>query len=184
MVEGLLQQRPIDIAYLSPRRQADGGEPRPLRVQAICLVIHRGAVYFVVDVLGSEADLAERRILLSLDRLQRVDLDRKALARAYPSDFDAREFFRSAFGVWRGEERHDVRLRVDPVYASAVRERLWHETQQLEEQPDGSLIVTMQLGALDEVTDWVLGMGEHVRVEAPDALIARVTSRLEHALRQ
>lgn len=40
----------------------------------------------------------------------------------------------------------------------------------------------MQLGSLDEVTDWVLGMGEHVCVEGPQALIERVRTRLEQAL--
>ena len=185
MATGLLQQRPIELTYLSPKRQMHGEGPRALSVQAICLVVHRGGVYFVVDVLAGGVDPKDNgRLLLSLDRLESVSVDVEAPRRAYPSDFRPDEYFRSAFGIWRGEEAHAVRLRVDRLYASAVRERAWHRTQKIEEQPDGSVLLTMQLGTLDEVADWVLGMGEQVFVEAPEALVELVRSRLERALGQ
>jgi predicted DNA-binding transcriptional regulator YafY len=182
MVDGLLRQRPVHLTYLSPSRKAQGAAPRSLTVQALCLVIHRGAVYFVVDVLSGELRGDTRRILLALDRLSRVQVDAGARPCTYPSDFNPGEFFQPAFGIHRGEESHQVRLRIDAAYSSAVRERTWHATQQLEESPDGSVVLTMQLGSLDEVTDWVLGMGEHVCVEGPKALIERVRTRLERAL--
>jgi predicted DNA-binding transcriptional regulator YafY len=183
-VEGLHWQRPIHLSYLSPARRAQGAAPRSLTVQVLCLVIHRGAVYFVVDVLNGELRGDERRVLLALDRLSHVQVDADAAGRNYPSDFDPDEFFQSAFGIHRGDESHQVRLRIDAAYSSAVRERAWHPTQRLEERPDGSLVLTMQLGSLDEVTDWVLGMGEHVRVEGPLALVERVRTRLALALAQ
>ncbi len=182
VVEGLHAQRPVHLSYLSPSRRAQGAAPRSLTVQVLCLVIHRGAVYFVVDVLDGELRGDTRRILLALDRSSCVQVDAGATPCTYPSDFDPDEFFQSAFGIRRGDESHQVRLRVDAAYSSAVRERAWHPTQQVEERPDGSLVLTMRLGSLDEVTDWVLGMGEHVCVEGPPALIERVTTRLGRAL--
>jgi predicted DNA-binding transcriptional regulator YafY len=182
MVDGLLRERPIHLTYLSASRKARGAAPRSLTVQALCLVIHRGAVYFVVDVLNGELRSDTRRILLALDRLSHVQVDAGARPCTYPSDFSPGEFFQSAFGIHRGEESHEVRLMIDAAYSSAVRERTWHSTQQLEHFPDGSVLLSMQLGSLDEVTDWVLGMGEHVRVEGPQALIERVRTRLEQSL--
>jgi len=184
MVDGLLRQRPIELTYLSPRQRAQGSAPRPMRVQALCLVLHRGGVYLVVDLLNTDTPHETRRLLLSLDRIESVRVETDAAPCTYPLDFRPSEYFESAFGIWNGTESHHVRLRVDPLYASAVRERAWHATQTLEQQPDGSVILTMQLGALEEVTEWVLGMGEHVRVETPHALIERVRLRLEQALAQ
>jgi len=182
MSDALLRQRPVQLGYLSPSRKAQRAPPRSLTVQVLCLVIHRGAVYFVVDVLAGELRSDTRRILLALDRLSDVRDDPGAQPGAYPTDFNPREYFESAFGIHRGEEAHQVRLRIDEAYSSAVRERTWHPTQHLEEHPDGSVVLTMQLGSLEEVTDWVLGMGEHVCVEGPQELIERVRARLERAL--
>lgn len=182
MTDALLQQRPVQLAYLSPSRKGQHAPPRSLTVQVLCLVIHRGAVYFVVDVLNGELRSDTRRILLALDRLSDVQIDADAQPCAYPTDFSPCEYFQSAFGIHRGEEAHQVRLRIDGSYSSAVRERAWHPTQHLEEHPDGSVVLTMQLGSLEEVTDWVLGMGQHVCVEGPPELIHRVRARLEAAL--
>jgi proteasome accessory factor B len=184
MVEGLLLQQPIQLKYLSPRRKAAGSEARALRIQALCLTVHRGAAYFVVDLLQDAADSPAKRVLLALDRMSDVEVDRRAAELEYPRDFRPAEHFRTAFGVWTGSETHEIRLHIDRTYASAVRERTWHVTQRLEELPDGSLKLQMQLGSLEEVADWILGMGEHARVEAPTQLVDKVSARLEQALRQ
>jgi predicted DNA-binding transcriptional regulator YafY len=147
-------------------------------VQVLCVTIHRGAVYFVVDVLSADGPLVGQRILLGLDRITDVHARSATAHMSYPRDFDPRKFFGSAFGVWRGDGRHHISLHVDSAYADAVRERTWHASQQLEELPDGSVRLSFQLGELTEVCDWILGMGEHVRVESPPELVERVKMRL------
>lgn len=184
MVDGLLARRVVELSYLSPRRKAEGARSRTLRVHPLCLTVHRGAVYFVVDVLEGFAATGDRRVLLALDRMTEVRVDSAADVLAYPRDFRPADHFRTAFGVWRGDEIQEVRIHVDRVYADAVRERSWHATQRLEELPDGTVKLSMQLGNLDEVADWVLGMGEHARAEAPTALVEKLKARLEQALRQ
>lgn len=184
LIKGLLLQHPIELSYLSPRRRAEGKEPRPLRVHPLCLVIHRGAAYFVVDVLDGSSDSSDRRRLLTLDRMSDVRVDTEAEALTYPRDFQPAAHFRSAFGVWRGDETHEVRLSISRTYADAVRERTWHPTQKTEELSDGSLRLSIQLGNLDEIADWVLGMGEHAHVEAPTQLAEKIKARLEQTLRQ
>lgn len=184
MVEGLLSQQPVELGYRSPRRKAEGAQARALRVHALCLTIHRGAAYFVVDILAGDSGPSGQRRLLALDRMSDVRVDRRAAVLQYPRNFRPAEHFRTAFGVWRGDEKHEVVLQIDRTYAEAVRERTWHVTQRVEELPDGSLRLSMELGTLDEVADWVLGMGEHARVEAPTQLVEKVRARLEHTLRQ
>lgn len=183
MLDALLLQQPVDLVYGSPGRRARGDASLSLRVQALCMTVHRGGVYFVVEILGGDLRVG-RRILLALDRLQEVTVDRQAERRRHPRDFRAAEFFGSAFGIWTGDERHRVRIRISRDYADAVRERFWHATQRVAALPDGSLRVQMMLGSLNEITDWILGMGEHAKVEGPPELVERVTGRLRATLAQ
>lgn len=182
MIDGLLLQQRIALLYHSPQRKRQHAPPRSLDIQALCMTVHRGGVYFVVEVLSADWTRATKRILLALDHMSDVTVDRVSEPLGYPRDFSPKDYFSTAFGVWTGDETHYVRLHIDSVYAHAVRARAWHHSQRVEEQPDGSLRLTMELGVLHEVADWVLGMGEHARVESPPALVTLLRERLARAL--
>jgi predicted DNA-binding transcriptional regulator YafY len=75
-----------------------------------------------------------------------------------------------AFQAERGGEVMQVALRFDAQQARYMRERRWHETQQVEELPEGGLILRFQTGGLDEVKRWVMQYGGHVEVLEPESL--------------
>jgi len=181
MLDALLLDLPLELTYRSRSPGSAPGGTVAMRVHVRCMTAHRGAVYFVVDGLGGERHVGER-VLLALDRVASATMDSSAQRLPSRPAFDAAAFFESAFGVWTGEETHRVRLWIDPSYAWAVQERSWHPTQTLTALPDGSLRLELVLGELREVADWVLGMGEHCRVERPPALRTLVTERLRAAL--
>jgi predicted DNA-binding transcriptional regulator YafY len=182
LVAGMLSQQPISLSYLSPRRKLQNLPAVHMHAQALCLVIHRGAVYFVVDIIEPPPELRSTRILLALDRIESAHLE--AGRRSYPKDFDPADHFKSAFGVYTGTESHHVSLRVRGAYATAVRERSWPGGALCQALPGGDVRLTMTLGHLDEVADWVLGMAEHVYVEAPPELVELVRTRMQKALQQ
>ncbi len=184
MINALLSDQPTTLTYHSPPKHDKSGTKTSFRVHALCMTVHRGAVYFVVDVLGGER-LVGKRILLALDRMTAVAVDLKSDAMRMPADFNASEYFQTAFGIWTGDEKqHRVRVRIDRSYSAAVQERTWHATQVITLQPDGSLLLEMELGQLHEVADWILGMAQYAKVEAPPELIKLVTDRQRSALAQ
>ena len=61
-------------------------------------------------------------------------------------------------------------IRFSPEVADRVREREWHESQELRELPDHSLEVTLRLGSLVEVQRWILGWGRAAEALAPAEL--------------
>ncbi|HVU34397.1 MAG TPA: WYL domain-containing protein, partial [Opitutaceae bacterium] len=91
-----------------------------------------------------------------------------------PADFSPETFFASALGVLGGRGNHLVVIRFAADAADRVREREWHESQALEELPDGRVELRMRLGALPEVERWVLGWGAAAEVVAPRELRERV----------
>jgi predicted DNA-binding transcriptional regulator YafY len=58
--------------------------------------------------------------------------------------------------------------------ADYVRERRWHETQQLQELPAGCVRLTVQLSCLEEIERWILSWGNHARVIGPPELMRQL----------
>lgn len=182
LLEGLLVERPVSLSYLSHHRRGKGGQPRPMVVHPLSLTIHRGAVYFVVDVLEGAARPEGTRILLALDRITEASLTEDAQKMDYPADFDPRAFFNEAFGIMADGATFDVVIRVSAMMAPYVLERFWHSTQHLVTEDCGDLVVSMRVTGLVEISEWILGMGEHAEAFEPAELRSLVQERLEKAL--
>ena len=88
-------------------------------------------------VAWSENELARDFRNFSLSNIDRVEL----LGRAFRKrQFSLREYAERSFGVFQ-EDSLDVVWRFSPEVAADAKEYVFHPTQSLEEQPDGSLIV-------------------------------------------
>jgi hypothetical protein len=53
----------------------------------------------------------------------------------------------------------EVRLRFSPLAGRYVREKTWHATQRIDDQPDGGLVLTLRVNHLLEVKRWALSWG-------------------------
>ncbi len=182
LLEAMVEERPVTLSYRSHSAALEGKPTRRLRVHPLGIVFYRDGVYFVVEVAaerdGASADLVGRRILLALDRIgDDVELGEAGGFRV-PPDFDAGAFFGDAFGIWRDGEARDVVVEIDPAHAPWVQERRFHPAQTIEQRTDGSLLVRMRVSGLQELSDWILSLGEHAEVVAPPELRERVRKRL------
>lgn len=125
---------------------------------------HRENLWYLI---GHDA-LRDKPITFALPRISAARKLNKTFVR--PVDFDPSKFFSSALGVLVGDGNHTVKIRFTPAVADRIRERVWHETQELRDLPDGGVELTLRLGALAEVERWVLGWGAEAEVVAPAAL--------------
>lgn len=87
-----------------------------------------------------------------------------------PADFSPEKFFASALGVLGGTGDYRVVIRFSADAAGRVREREWHESQEMRELPGGELELRLRLGALSEVGQWILGWGAAAEVIEPAEL--------------
>lgn len=87
-----------------------------------------------------------------------------------PPDFSPDKFFASALGVLGGVGDYRVIIRFNRAVADHVREREWHESQELRDLADGRLELKLRLGALAEIERWVLGWGADAEVLQPKEL--------------
>lgn len=100
------------------------------------------------------------------------------------SAFSPEYYFRKSFQSEHGENTVEVALIFDAYQARYIRERAYHSSQQLEEQPDGSVIMRFNTGAIGEVQRWIMSYGSHVRVLAPKSLAEAVIAEFRASLQQ
>jgi predicted DNA-binding transcriptional regulator YafY len=91
--------------------------------------------------------------------------------------FSVGKYMASGFQAEYGGEIVDVIIRFAPQAARYVREKRWHDTQEIQEQGDGGLVLKFQTSGLGEVKRWVLQYGGEAEVIAPENL--RVACRTE-----
>jgi proteasome accessory factor B len=140
-------------------------EPTTYTLHPYGFIYHRGALYLVANA-PHHNQVRHYRI----DRLQCADLTERRFQ--HPPDFDLKAHLRSAFGVFRGHGRpQSIRIRFLPPVVRYVQEARWHPSQQLNPQPDGTLIAEFELDDTAEIKRWVLSFGENAIVESPDSLV-------------
>lgn len=117
---------------------------------------------------------------LDREQLRTFALPRMRNARATstrfrrPADFSISKVLSGSFGVHSGGKKQRIRLEFDSFAARLVGERTWHESQRIKAARDGSIVLQLELGGLEEIERWILSWGSHVRVLEPKELVDRV----------
>lgn len=118
--------------------------------------------------------------LWSLSNVLEAELEEGAYFERDP-DFDLRAWASRSFGVFQ-DEPVDVVWRFLPDAADEAAEYLFHPTQQLEPQPDGSLVVRFHAAGLWEMCWHAFEWRGRVEILEPRALRDEFARMLEAAL--
>ena len=96
--------------------------------------------------------------------------------------FSLAERLRGSFGVQSGKGEFDVVIRFHECVADYIREKKWHESQQLREIKAGGVELRLKLSSLAEVGRWVLSWGGDAVVVRPDELAQSVRQAARRVL--
>jgi len=88
--------------------------------------------------------------------------------------FSLEKRLRDSFGVHSGEGEYEVVIRFDARVADYIREKRWHESQQLKELKGGGVELRMKLSSLIEIERWILSWGGDAKVLKPRELVEAV----------
>ena len=171
--KALLRQLTV---VLQGYRKPGVGHSKDYLVDPYTLVLYQYGLYLV----GYSHRAGEIRTF-AVERIKNVEITEGMFE--LPQSFSLEERFEQGFGLIQ-EPSQDVKIWISSDWAYFVKERRWHPTQALNPQKDGSVILTMRCGGLDELTAWVLSFGPGARVLGPQALIDNVSSQLTLAAKQ
>jgi predicted DNA-binding transcriptional regulator YafY len=156
--EAALERRTLEIVYYTMSRKSENRR----RVDPYRIWFFNGTFYLI----GHCHRRGEVRIF-ALDRIRMLSVTRETFE--IPEDFDLEAFLRPSLGVFQGEPVR-VRVRFAPHVAGYIREKVWHESQEITTEADGSALFQAEVAGLDEIRFWVLGWGSAAEVLEPEAL--------------
>lgn len=167
----LLKHKQLEGQYLSPY------DPAPTRLALhpyrICLV--RQAWYLVGCPLPEKQPKTYR--IARFKSLRTVDAPA-----VVPAGFSLTEYMGNAWTVYRGDRSYDVRILFTTEAAPLVQETIWHHTQAVQQNQDGSAVLSFTVDGLNEIVWWVLGWSGRAKVLDPPELREMVLNQLETAV--
>ncbi len=96
--------------------------------------------------------------------------------------FDPYDYLGNAWGInWGKGGLTEVRLLFTGRAAERIQDNVWHESQRLEAQSDGSQVLTVCVGSVLEMKPWIRQWGAHCTVLAPDELRREIAEEMQRA---
>lgn len=163
----------IDVDH---RARASGILSANARLGPLAVLFGEGRQYLVAF-----SQYAQEVRLFALTGFERIALTMDAFER--PEDFDLNAWLQRSFGIWQ-EQVYDVVWRFKPEASVAARQYLFHPTQAMIDEPDGSLTVSFRAGGLREMCWYLFRWGDQVEVLSPPELRAAMVRQIEQASRQ
>jgi len=156
-LDATLQHRQAHLTYHS----SSSDRTKVYLVHPYRLAYAQGAMYLLAFV----PEYGEVRTF-ALDRLEQISLLEE---RFEPAGDLPEEAFPHSLGVHSGRPEA-VSIAFDAQVARYVRGREWHPSQRSEDQPDGSVVVNLEVCVDRALRSWVLGFGSAARVRTPHTL--------------
>ncbi len=114
-------------------------------------------------------------------RIQAVEPTGKSFER--PKKFSLEKRLKDSFGVHSGQGEFDVVIRFNELVAEYIREKRWHDSQQLRELKDGGVELRLKLSSLAEIERWVLSWGGNAVALGPPELVDAIQQAAKKILR-
>jgi predicted DNA-binding transcriptional regulator YafY len=150
--EAIAQGRVIQMRYhTASRRQSSDRLVHPHHL------VHQGGEWYLIAFDRRRAKM----LTFNVARIEKWHLLDERFTRQ--ADFDPRAWQRAAFGAETQSGVVTIAVRFSPDEAVYIGERRWHETQRLEDLPDGGVILRLQ-------KRWIMGYGAHAEVLEPVTL--------------
>jgi predicted DNA-binding transcriptional regulator YafY len=172
LIDAVLHQKQTRISYFS----FNSKKTKTYTLDPYRVVYYHGGLYLYARAheYGEVRTFAVERI----EKMEVLDQNFEV-----PKDFSVSEYARGAFGI-AGGKPEAVEVVFSAEMANYIRERVWHESQSLEERADGSVVLRMSVTPGFELQQWIKGFLPHVQVVKPAKLRETIGGDLEKARKQ
>ena len=169
LIDAVLHQRRVRIEYYS----FNSRKTKSYTVDPYRLVYYHGGLY-----LYAWAQEYREVRTFAVERVEKIEVGEEGFE--IPADFNVSEYARGAFGI-AGGKPEAVEIAFDAEIAGYIRERVWHESQSLEDGPEGSVLLRLSVAPGFELKAWIKGFLPHVRVQGPASLRDAIARDLDLA---
>ena len=92
-------------------------------------------------------------------------------------DFAADKYLSSAWGIMVGDEIIHVKMKVSKEMVRFMKEIVWHPSQNIVIQKDGSALMTVDVSHTAELMTWIMGWGDGLEVLEPASLRKEIQTK-------
>jgi predicted DNA-binding transcriptional regulator YafY len=170
--EAALQRKSIEMVYYTMSRKKEGKR----KVDPYRVWFFNGTFYLI-----GHCHMRNEVRVFALDRIKMLHQTKESFEIAEGFDFE--EFLKPSFGVYQGEPVK-VRIRFSSEVAGYIKEKIWHDTQKIISQKDGSVIFEAEVAGTDEIKFWVMSWGSNALVVEPQALRDEIRAEVETMLEE
>ncbi|QDU99230.1 helix-turn-helix transcriptional regulator [Lignipirellula cremea] len=173
----MLEHRVVEIDY-----QSIGKPPTTRKIEPYAMVFYQSSLYIVAAAHEMPVGAPERMRHWKLDRFSKAT----ALDEWFKPDetFDLETYVGSSLGIFSGTHDQDFVIRISAHGARWVLEDPWRPDQQVAQQPDGGILLTVKAAHELEIIPRVLALGSEAEVISPAScrqtiaqMIAQMASR-------
>ena len=172
LLDATLQHRRVVMRYHSFSSERE----KAYVVEPARVVFAQGALYLIAFV----PEYSETRTF-AVDRIKSLSLTEEKFEPVDGED----DVFAHSLGVHHGPPER-VEIAFEARIAPYVRERVWHGSQTVRDEPDGRVVVTLNVSNDFALRSWILSFGALARVVAPQALAEEIqeeAARMEERYR-
>lgn len=168
VLEACLKKQTLSIIYNSPARK----EETTRCVDPYHMFNYMGAWHLI-----GHCHLRKSIRNFKLNRIREPEILDETFC--MPEEFSAQQYFLSSFGIYKGKDKQQVRLRFTPETAKWISDQIWHREQTMELLADGSLELSFPVADFSEVAREILKHGSGVEVIKPDSLRQLIKKEIE-----
>ena len=156
--DAVQQQRYVDIDYFTMSRNVS-----TQRRVAPYKIWFYNETFYLIGHCAKRGDIR----LFAIDRIETLTVCEETFE--VPAGFDAEAFMDASFGVFQGSPQ-TVCIRFQPDVVGYVKEKVWHPSQSISLQKDGSILFSVKVAGIQEIKRWVLKWGSAAEVLTPQSL--------------
>ena len=162
LAKAVAQRRQLELSYRKPGAKTETRVVDPYHLANI------NGEWFLFAFDHARKDI--RKFVPA--RIQEIKPTGKTFERS--KKFSLEKELRDSFGVHSGEGQFDVVIQFTARAADYIREKKWHESQQLRELKNGGVELSLKLSSLVEIERWILNWGGDAKVVKPRELIESI----------
>lgn len=165
VLTGCLKRKSLSFSYMSPTH----AEKSRRTVNPYHLFNYMGT-WHLIAFCHLRKELRD----FNLFRISDAELTESSFR--LPRGFDIKDYFNSAFGLYKGKNTIEVTLRFNPIKARWIKGQIWHKGQKEKVLKDGSLELSFPVADYSEIMMEILKHGPYVEVMKPASLRTLIKS--------
>ena len=171
IIKAIIERNICKVSYFKPASDSI----KSYNIEPVKIVNYNGGLYTIAFIQRHHS-----YIMLAVQRIQSITILEKPHGQNHT--FNEDEFWQGKFGLFPGEQK-EVKLQFSKSIKHHLEGRQWHASQSFNQEDDGSLILTMNVGLSPELITWISGWQEEVKVLKPLKLRKLIIDHLEKTIK-